>query len=404
MEELEEGQIPQHYSTPTEQEYDPAYEWPGENEYGQESTDDPRSNDSRPFLALRQGQPVFRLVVLRSSILSKRRKIAVIDAYPEVQFGRDVQTEGSTTPRIRLKEMQVSKLHATAFWDGARKEWSIVDMGSMHGTFLRAASVPSDSQEAGQRLSQSRTASIPRRLRHFDQLTIGGTTFQIHIHDDQRPCAVCTISGEEKIPLFPEMKSIAAKRTREVAGIDSGTSTATGVSNGRDPKKALTMLKRSLLNRHEEANPSSRDDSSKDYVDRAARRRFMHPTTARSDSPGISVLTPGIAAKSEAVSTKHSEPDSLSKPIVSQPPQPLPTTNIGHRLLMQQGWSPGSALGTPESEGDSKRLVEPLEVKASTNRAGLGIRPPRGGPSEASGGGLDWKEREKFRRFSEFGK
>ncbi|KIL54363.1 hypothetical protein M378DRAFT_814928 [Amanita muscaria Koide BX008] len=56
----------------------------------------------------------------------------------ELQLGRDVPLTGMNTPKVRLKEMKVSKLHATVFWDAQRLEWSFVDMGSTHGTFLKS--------------------------------------------------------------------------------------------------------------------------------------------------------------------------------------------------------------------------------------------------------------------------
>ena len=66
-----------------------------------------------------------QLRVLQTAILHKHLSLAVLDAYAETQFGRDVATPGSDTPRIRLKEMPVSKLHATVFWDKARREWAV---------------------------------------------------------------------------------------------------------------------------------------------------------------------------------------------------------------------------------------------------------------------------------------
>jgi len=402
METLEEGQI-SHASFSSGGGYDPALEWPGDTDHSHTNVDDLSTNDARPSAALSQGQPVFRLVALRSGILSKRKKIAVIDAYHEVQFGRDIQMEGSTIPRIRLKEMQVSKLHATAFWDGARKEWSIVDMGSMHGTFLRPAAASSDSNDVGVRLSQSRAASIPRRLHHFDQLTLGSTSFQVHIHDNQRPCPNCAIQRDEEIPLFPEVKSTAEKRTRDTAGIDSGSTSSGSLNMERDPKKVLTMLKRSLLNRHDETTPSPGLPPGRpnDYIDRAARRRLLHPTS-RSDSPGVFLTVPNNTPRADtAPFHSHFEPE--VQPIVSQPPKPLPSTNIGHRLLMQQGWTPGNALGTTTDDSESStRLVEPLEVKSSQNRAGLGTKPVSGVLETDSR--LDWKERERLRRFGKYGK
>ncbi|KDR76313.1 hypothetical protein GALMADRAFT_121275 [Galerina marginata CBS 339.88] len=404
MEALEEGQISQdqddrYIPGPG---YNPLYEWPGEETYSDSSLDppEPSSSSSRP---LRPGQPVFRLVVLRSSILSAKKKVVVIDTYSEVQLGRDVQPEGSATPRIRLKEMEVSKIHATVFWDGARKEWNAVDMGSKHGTFLLPGPVSPDSDGAGTRLSQPRTASIPRRLRHSDQLTLGSTTFEVHIHDNQRPCRGCAVTGHEEIPLFP-LPRTAVKRTRDVAGIDPDFSESPGaVSTDRDPKKALTMLKRSLLTRHDDLGHSSAPTApvwgSNGYVDRAARRRLLHPGS-RPDTPGVPSTLPTVTRGTG--SPQPAPEEVVTKPVASQPPVPLPASNVGHRLLIQQGWAPGNALGLPPDPLEGRiGLVDPLEIKSSQNRAGLGMKQPVPLNSESSFPGLNWKEKEKFKRFGE---
>ena len=281
--------------------------------------------------------PPLRLAVCQSSILHKSLGLAVLDDYAEIQFGRDVAPPGSDTPRIRLKEMQVSKLHATAFWDKARREWAVVDMGSKHGTFLQLAQCP-DAEPI--RLSPPRTASVPRPLHHLDRLIIGSTAFLCHIHEDHAPCAECTSTGQGAIPLFAvprESHRAAEKRPPDVAQEEA-----------RDAKKALTSLKRALLARH-----SPPRDTPASYIDRSARRRAMHPGS-QFDSPGVA--TPGL-------SREHSQTPSIPK--VQE--EGLAEDNIGRRLLMRQGWQPGTSLGV----GDG--LVEPVEVHALPHRAGIGV-------------------------------
>ena len=397
MEPIEEGEILQNEQAPIGQYYDPAYAWPGDD--GDSSSESfPVSEPQRP----RSGQRTFRFVVIRSGVLPENQKIAVVDAYPEVQIGRDIQPEGSATPRIRLKEMEVSKIHATAYWDGARKEWNVVDMGSKHGTFLHLGPVFSDSTDSGMRLSQPRAASIPQRLRHSDHLTVGSTIFAVHIHEDLRPCRECTVSGPKgsEIPLFPPAKRSSMKRTRADAGMDSYISTPLNLSApGRDPKKALTILKRSLLTRHTVPKLDSASESTTpvekphDYIDRAARRRLLHPAS-RPDTPGVS--SPSLHG---SCNTATQTPSSIQS-MVSQPPTSLPSSNIGHRLLLQQGWAPGNALGIlPDTSEGRIRLVDPLEIKYTQNRAGLGMQRPTA--PNASSLGLNWKEREKFKRFGD---
>ncbi|KAF9476698.1 hypothetical protein BDN70DRAFT_995486 [Pholiota conissans] len=409
MDYLEEGQIIQDTFVPGDI-YHPELEWPGDDtSFGTQDT----LEGSVVSLNLRPGQPVLRFVVLRSSILPKKQKVAVVDAYTEIQIGRDVQPEGSITPRIRLKEMEVSKFHATVYWDGARKEWNLVDMGSMHGTYLHSGPVSPDSTNPGTRLSQARAASMPRRLRHSDQVTIGSTAFEVHIHDNQRPCQGCTIFGENEIPLFPPPKKTAVKRTRDVAEIDSGTSaSSTSLAIDRNPKKALNTLRRSLLTRHDASSQRSSTSASQhpmsiekqpEYVDRAARRRLFHPSS-RPDTPGVpnqhsqtSQQTPPSVTAPSVIPTESME----SKPVVSAPAIPLPSTNIGHRLLLQQGWAPGSALGVSIDPSEGRTgLIDPLEVKSSQNRAGLGMKPtPTATGVEDPTPDLSWKDKAKYMRF-----
>jgi pSer/pThr/pTyr-binding forkhead associated (FHA) protein len=394
MDPIEEGEILQNEQAAIGQYYDPAYAWPGDD--GNSSSETFPS--SEPQAKPRSGQRTFRFVVIRSGVLPANQKVAVVDAYAEVQIGRDVQPEGSATPRIRLKEMEVSKIHATAYWDDARKEWNVVDMGSKHGTFLRLGPISLDSTDSGMRLSQPRAASIPQRLRHSDHLTVGSTTFAVHIHEDGRPCGECTVSGPKgsEVPLFPPAKKGSMKRTRADAGMDSYISTPNLSASGRDPKKALTILKHSLLTRHSVPKFDSASEFTvpvekpNDYIDRAARRRLLRPAS-RPDTPGVSAPSPKTSCNTE-FATQMPEEESLQS-VVSQPPAPLPSSNIGHRLLLQQGWAPGNALGMlPDTSEDRIGLVDPLEIKFTQNRAGLGMQRPTT---------HNWKEREKLKRFGD---
>ncbi|KAG8213406.1 hypothetical protein J3R82DRAFT_11908 [Butyriboletus roseoflavus] len=317
------------------------------SEHGQ-YCDDPDNSEAIP-----QWLPL-RLRVLQTSILHKNLSLAVLDAYEETQFGRDLALTGSDTPRIRLKEMPVSKLHATVFWDKTRREWAAVDMGSKHGTFLQSARQP-DTEPL--RLSPPRMASIPRPLHHLDRLIIGSTTFLCHIHEDRTPCAECTSVGQGVIPLFAvpkESNHAAEKRPPEV----------THAQEARDAKKALTSLRRTLLARLDphHQHPSTSTQPPASYIDRSARRRAMHPSS-QFDSPGVQSSrssSPGPAQPSR----EHSQ-----TPSSAAIEGPLPDNNVGRRLLMKQGWQPGTSLGSATDDG----LVEPIEVHPTPHRAGVGM-------------------------------
>ncbi|KAG6330792.1 hypothetical protein ID866_8297 [Astraeus odoratus] len=386
MMSMEEGEVLEGASIgPSNSEYDPAYEWPGAGEVADRCP----STTSTPWRPL-------RLLVLQSSILHKSLRVAVLDAYGEAQFGRDHAPVGSETPRVRLKEMEVSKLHATAYWDKERQEWAVVDMGSKHGTFLQSAR-HSDAEPT--RLSPSRVASIPRPLRHLDRLIIGSTTFVCHIHEDRKPCVECMSHGQTDIPLFtvPRDNSQLAGRKRtptESVGHEPQT------NEGRDPKKALMTLKRALLSRHEQADeklPSMRLTSP--YVDRSARRRAMH-RGSQYDSPGVQSprdSSPAFVNLSHE-SAQLSMPQSAAKHVEDpRTPSQLSENNIGRQMLQKLGWQPGSALGssTDGDGSDTSGLIEPLGVTVLPPRAGLGM-PDK--PTSAQSF-HEWKETAKARRW-----
>ncbi|KAJ6513316.1 hypothetical protein C8R45DRAFT_963221 [Mycena sanguinolenta] len=358
---MEAGEIPASRSASPPADYDPQFEWPGDE------TDEKEANVG-PSTA-----PSCRLVVLRSSVLPSKQTLVTTDGYTELQFGRD-PAPSQDIPRVRLKEMEVSKLHATAYADG--DTWSIVDMGSKHGTFLQPRS-----SVTAVRLSPSRVASVPRRLSHLDTLVIGSTIFIVHIHP---PCSACASTYENEVSLFQ------SKRTSKAPERD------TGYLPAGDPKKALTMLKQRLLT--SSAGPA-RSDGTK-YTDRSARRRSLYPAS-RVDAPGVA---PPLRAEPAMASTSQQQPapsapwDPPPPVTTSRPPAPLPTTNIGHRLLLAQGWTPGSSLGTsedsPESDEGRIRLTAPLEVASTSQRAGLGMA--KATTSTTSG---NWREDGRQRRW-----
>ncbi|KAH9928630.1 uncharacterized protein B0H18DRAFT_999764 [Fomitopsis serialis] len=339
-----------------------------------------------------------RLLVQRSTILPKRQSLAVLDGYTEAQLGRDAAPTGSEVPRIRLKEMEVSKLHATIYWDHGRREWAVVDMGSKHGTFLRSNRGPDASTSAtdGQTTPHRHAAlctpvaSIPRRLAHLDALSVGGTTFIVHTHE-QAPCAECSPSAETEIPLIdqrtPDRQAEASrKRKRDAAERSAESDYITPV---RDPKRALNDLRRNLLSRH--VVPQTPAAQSQ-YTDRSALRRTRHPDAAPVSTPSRPHTTPVTRAPPVSI------PAPTPRPLISAPPAPLPDSNIGHRLLMKQGWSPGESLGRAGSSDVA--LVEPLDVKGNRGRAGLGgAKQDYGNQPSPPAAGIDWKEAGKLRHW-----
>ncbi|KAJ3518940.1 hypothetical protein NMY22_g13432 [Coprinellus aureogranulatus] len=328
----------------TPNDYDPSFEFPGIEEEG-EICDQPPAKPS-PAVA---STSFLRLVVVESVILPSKHRLAVLTGYPEVQLGRDKPVAGAVLPRIRLREMEVSKLHATAYWDGSKREWGLVDMGSVHGTFWK----PAGASSSKVRLSASRVASLPQSLNHLDHITIGSTTFEVHIHQDDLPCELCASTGHD----IPLLHPSTTEKSSGCAGKQDVLAPKT------DPRKSLALLKSSLLHQH--SRSSSPSSTRTNYVDRADQRRRMYGSRSGSPSPNPQPIP----------SQRHQQPlapPPLPRPVISAPAQPVPSSNVGHGLLTRMGWEPGTTLGLPSSDTDGNHLLEPIQVKCTTDRAGLG--------------------------------
>jgi len=324
-----------------------------------------------------------RLLVIQSPVLPPRRKIAVLDVHDEVQIGRDGSTS-ELMPRLRLKDMEVSKLHATVFWDVDREEWAIVDMGSKHGTFLRSVSSSGTAVET--RLSGSRASSLPRPLRHLDELSFGRTIFTVHIHAEGLPCDDCSPSDESSsIPLFSKSASSQPVEQPKTTSVANTASTSTSA------KEVLGSLKRRLLTEHAipDSKRSRADSSQTRYVDRSSLRRALYPPSRGAISLPVPDARPASASSSRNSSTHartvaryHMQPTTdISPPnsaSIPPMPAPIPKSNIGHRLLEKQGWFPGASLGKIPSDfgldpaNARTALLEPLQVPANVGKQGLG--------------------------------
>ena len=350
--------------------YDPTLEWPG---------DDERAEHDAP-LASSASQPAhssstFRLIVRATSILPSAQRLAVIEGYQEVQIGRDVAPLGNLTPRIRLKEMEVSKLHATIYWDDSRAEWGLVDMGSKHGTFHGRYHSGVSSDARGGRLSPPRIASMPRRLQHLDTFSIGGTTFVVHIHNDGFPCSECSRGDNDEIPLFATKKPTTPTRGKRKRDEERAYMPSDGT---KDPKKALSLLRKSLLSQHPAKKPDSSSPTT--WVDRSARRRAIHPP-----SPPLS--------RRQSPLQEPTHPTTRGTPSSVSTPEPVSSDNVGYRMLAKQGWTPGTSLGVASE--DSQHIVEPITAPSTSNRAGLGSLPP-------SSQGVEWREEGRRKLWSRF--
>lgn len=359
------------------------FEWPGNDDtlptefYSSLSHDSQAQTSSSLWAETTRAacnSSFLRLTVLSSSVLS-RRGVALIDSYDEVSIGRD----RCATPRLRLKELAVSKYHANIYWDSHTKLWYLVDMGSTHGTNLVSPETPS-AQASGSissegytlskstRLSPPKSASLPRALSHLQHIIIGGTTLVVHMHPDQLPCDACAFSDNNSINL------------------DTWTTRPGAIDNtlSKEPEaaapKSLQALKRNLLSRPSYATPAdSRTRSARGselYIDRAELRRQRFPSW-RDPEPRADSTT------SRETPNRRFRPHAQDDPRLVNTTQPtdslntaspISMTNVGHQLLIKKGWTPGSALGsTSQSQVGSSALVEPLVPQGTTNRRGLGM-------------------------------
>ncbi|KAI0254955.1 hypothetical protein BJV78DRAFT_1180181 [Lactifluus subvellereus] len=300
--------------------YHPSYEFPG----GDNTSSHPGFHTYPEPTTPSHDFPICRLVIQESRFIPHKQRLAVIDGYSEVQFGRDAAPPGVSTPRIRLKDMEVSKLHATLFWDAERHEWAVVDMGSKHGTFVGSGQ---DTKRV--RLSAPRVASMPKRVRHLDRLSLGGTTFVVHIHENRLPCVDCSASGQggdDIIPLFSHQKHdiVQAERGRK-RGADSLGEVP------RNAKRALASLKHVLLSRPGGiSSPVSPMDEPVRSSGSTVQGRASSASDASRVSFGVS-LSPSPRTAGRGTGS-HTRAPSRFTPIVALEP-----TDVGQQLPMTRG-------------------------------------------------------------------
>ncbi|KAF8738329.1 Forkhead associated domain, partial [Rhizoctonia solani] len=353
--------------------YHPELEWPGTDELPKyiSTVPDPQllPKPGRQHYPVAHSSSFLRLVVLYSSTLPCKT-VALIDSFEEVSIGRD----RCATPRLRLKELAVSKYHANIYWDSRTQHWSLVDVGSTHGTHLISPdpSVTRISDPIGSqgytmteltRLAPPKSASLPNILSHLQRIVIGNTTLVVHIHEDRIPCDACTITQENILDL--DASTRPKTNTSKIAG-------------GINPAESMRSLKRNILSQPLYSRHDARSGNhSETYVDRAELRRQRFPgwrepqprrepvvSQQTSSRPRLRKHSPHIV---QAVGTLREVPKLETS-------SPIPLDNVGHKLLAKQGWKPGLALGSDTKTGQVRSgLLEPLAPQSTTNRRGLGM-------------------------------
>ncbi|EGU11575.1 Proteophosphoglycan ppg4 [Rhodotorula toruloides ATCC 204091] len=389
------------YAVPEEQ------VWPGND-----TDEEDEANKPDPFAKA----PLLRLVVSKRpdpSVLPPAQTVASLDPSEPVSIGRDKSFER----RIRLRELAVSKVHATLFWaldpeteDGGY--WAVVDNGSTHGTFIS-----SDRSGESIRLSEPKVASVPHRLHHLDTIRTGSTTFSVHIHPTFA-CSTCAVASDSSnlIPLV----SAPSDGSSSASPAPNNYTTKTKEQKEQERREQMAGLKAKLLKPASSAKstartPVSHDSAAPDampapkpkkaaFVDRAAARRQRDagaslPSTARpAASPFFTV--PGASSVATAAASSASAP----KP--TPPANPFSTDSKGAQLLSKLGGSASHTAPNGRTNGGLGTLIEARTYAAEREaRPGLGSREPvvgvekvangsngEGGSGDGNGIKRDWRD------------
>ncbi|KAG9287349.1 hypothetical protein G9A89_023720 [Geosiphon pyriformis] len=333
-----------------------------------------------------QGEPgsdaTLRLVVLESDIL-KPGNLIIVDGNG-ISIGRDKWDDR----RLRLPELRTSKHHCQIFCSTSSASMSstdshnnvgsindeedslatpnsigtlkdafyIIDSGSQNGTFVNST-----------RLSESKMSSKPMILSHMDEIIVGSTTFQVHMHK-QWTCEACTLTEGKFIEVSKldhsssnSSISISAKGSEyiEFSLLERLNGNANNINNNLissqrellelKRRQELSRLKRKYIGKDNNSDSinNTGNEKRKKYIDRAALRREIRPDNApvKKERPEENDRTP--------------TPSSQSKKLGSE--------NKGNLLLQKMGWKEGQGLGR-----GGGGMINPIDVMTNEGRRGLG--------------------------------
>ncbi|CAG8518407.1 3316_t:CDS:2 [Ambispora leptoticha] len=335
-----------------------------------------------------QGEPgsdaTLRLVVLQSDVL-KVGNLIIVDGNG-ISIGRDRWDDR----RLRLPELRTSKHHCQIFCSSAaaisssstintpnvensvavnndksetdssnaissEDAFYIIDSGSQNGTFINS-----------NRLSESKMSSKPQILSHLDEIIVGSTTFQVHLHK-QWACEACTVTEGKVIEISKnDNNNIASTSTLKsceqseiaIAVRANGNLSLNNnlISSQREllelqRRQELTRLKRKYIRSYkDDDDDNSSTDNNAKYIDRAALRREIRP-----DNRPVK--------KSKTVD--HEDLDYVPAQISQN--KRLGSENKGNMLLQKMGWKEGQGLGRAGGG-----IINPIDVLTNDGRRGLG--------------------------------
>ncbi|KAJ1890160.1 hypothetical protein LPJ81_005992 [Coemansia sp. IMI 209127] len=244
----------------------------------------------------------------------------------------------------------------------------IIDQGSTHGTFVNGA-----------RLSDAKVTSKPQRLSHLDQIELGSTKLEFHIHE-QWACEKCHNSGHNEITTLIHGDDGAVQARNNPLEERTGSQIPSAQHNdiGQERIDNLNAIKRRYL--HPQKG-GVKKEATIQYTDRAKLRRQLQGKSHHTSGSGI--------VDSQQRSALASETDTDVKQKSSTAGALIEQSNKGFSLLQKIGWVPGSGLGADESG-----IVNPIEVTGNESRAGLGA--PADQRQESTQGKTARITRERF--------
>ncbi|KAI8834052.1 hypothetical protein BJ741DRAFT_610844 [Chytriomyces cf. hyalinus JEL632] len=312
---------------------------------------------------------IFRLRVLSSDIKNLHAG-SLAELNSTLSIGRDAVSPPIARSHLRLRELQVSRIHAKMYVASVlcpRRGLAVVvllaDLGSTHGSFID-----------NERISPPKETNRAEVL-HAQVITIGSTTFEVHIHPEFA-CKGCSISNATTL------LDMNPKNFAQVEQAKAPPKESIEVSR----KREQNTLKRSLLGG---SKSCLKVDGVPRYTDRSAIRRKLHNGGAatytnssdvqqfREDQSGFAVAAAAastLGASSEPLNqqalvqqylyNRHFHSDSGNSPANEldslksiEPGGSFLFDSVGQEMMKKMGWKQGAGMGRKEDG-----IVEPVQA------------------------------------------
>mgnify|MGYP002385126902 CR=1 FL=1 len=270
--------------------------------------------------------------------------------------GATIGRDRSDEPRIRLRDLSVSKFHSQIFYEPQSQEFQIVDHGSQNGTFIN-----------DNRLSYSKCNSPPFTLSDGDSLKIGFVSLIVHYHTTwPYYCTTCASWGSPEQSLGPIeywSRAHAIKKPKAETSNNNNSNVGKSTSNVKIVNtKSMDSVKNNIpvkiVNNVSKSNSPEKKDTVI-YRDRAEERRKLYGSSHGLDEINLRKIEfPELQISYSEVSIKE---EIVEEKIIGD-------ENKGKMLLKSLGWSEGEGLGK-NNEG----IKEPIKVNGNQETYGLGF-------------------------------